>query len=132
MDNMAGATGKYSEEIVQKLEELISSGVGQMEAARAVGIHPATLFQWKYDHAPEFPERIKKAQQLANETGREAALKAIFRAMDGNQWQAGAWFLERVFPEEYGKRDTTPPPQPITINVERVSAKRKEADNEAD
>ncbi len=127
-----GRNSKYTEEIVSKIIELIEEGYGQIDSAKQAGISPATLFQWKLDH-PDFSEAIKRAEQVAKTIHTDLALKAIYRALDGNQWQAAAWFLERTSPEEYAKKETPPPaPPPITINVERVSAKRKEADNEAD
>jgi hypothetical protein len=52
-------------------------------------------------------------------------------------WQALAWFLERRFPNKWGKKDRTPvppkPPKPIEqMNAEELAAYERELDKGKD
>ena len=49
---------------------------------------------------PNFSHTIKKAELEAESKGEERAILSIFKAME-NQWQAGAWWLERTKPDKY-------------------------------
>ena len=52
----------------------------------------------------EFSEAIKKAEAESRDTGKEFAIKAIFKAMQDGKWQAAAWWLERKFKDEFAAR----------------------------
>ena len=50
----------------------------------------------------EFSEAVKKARAEAE----GAHIRNIRKAADNGTWQASAWFLERSFPQKWGKRST--------------------------
>lgn len=49
----------------------------------------------------EFFEAVKKAEANA-----EVAMAAIIRKASNESWQAAAWWLERRFPDKWGRRQT--------------------------
>lgn len=79
--------------------QVIAEGNYQVTAAQVAGVCPQTISEWKILH-PEFAEAIKAAEAQAE---REAL--SMVRAHSAANWQAAAWYLERKFPEKFGKVD---------------------------
>ena len=108
-------TDGVRDQIVRHLE----SGSSLEVAARAAGVARRTLQRWlaagvEAEAAAEAGTRLSARQQAyldLREAAEEAWARAQVRALatiqkaglDGS-WQAAAWFLERVFPEEYSAR----------------------------
>ena len=108
-------TDGVRELVVRHLE----SGSSLEVAARAAGVARRTLQRWlaageEAETADEAGSKLSAREQAYLEL-REAAAEARARAqvralatiqkagLDGS-WQAAAWFLERVFPEEFSAR----------------------------
>lgn len=99
---------KLTRELIDKAAELIKAGNFQKHVAQALGIPEGTWYRWlsegekeKKGLKREFYESIKKAEAEAIARNVEIIQKA---AKIGN-WQAAAWWLERKFPDEWGKKD---------------------------
>ena len=107
-------TDELRELIVRHLE----SGSSLEVAARAAGVARRTLQRWlaagvEAEAAAEQRELNEREQAYLDlrEAAEEARARAQVRALatiqkaalDGS-WQAAAWFLERVFPEEFSAR----------------------------
>lgn len=121
-----GRPSKLTPETMDRLCQALQRGASHEHAAAYAGISPATFYRWKAlgegadptdselaDFA-EFLETVKKAEAC----GAFELLGAIRDAAGGEaeegeggaprgraQWQAGAWILERRWPEMYGKRE---------------------------
>ena len=67
-------------------------------AAESADMTYETLREWMREDAA-FSAAVKKAEA----TRAHAALRSIEKAAKEGQWQAGAWFLERRYPHEYGR-----------------------------
>lgn len=94
---------KLTPELTDKLVEVFRIGQTSIESACAhVGIHPATYYRWMNENS-EFCEVIEKARADAV----LGYLAVIRKAANSGQWQAAAWWLERVLPEQYGRKVTT-------------------------
>ena len=93
---------KYSKERTEKFCNAIEGLKGRVSACKEAGIGYDAFLEWLKKY-PEFTEAVKKAEAKAEGEGRERAIQAIFKAMD-TQWTAGAWWLERKFPDEFGNR----------------------------
>lgn len=92
-------------------------------AAEAAGMTYTTLNEWMHDDA-EFSEAVKKAEA----TRAQAAMRSIERAAKEGQWQAGAWYLERRYPHEYGRTvQEHTGEQALNITISRRSNARDEA-----
>lgn len=94
-------------EISEPLIKLLKSGVPVVHACDAVGICPATYYDWiklgeraKSGQYHEFYLNVKKARAEAI-----ARNVAIIQKAAGHSWQAAAWWLERTCPAEFGRRE---------------------------
>lgn len=88
---------KYSKEILEALCKWIRSGNTYKDACMIEGISYQTFNEWR-NAKPEFSDAIKKAEAMCKAVRIALVLKAGQKS-----WQAAAWYLERRFPEEYGR-----------------------------
>lgn len=129
---------KLNKFFIEEAAKLIEAGVHQRHVAQALGIHEATWYRWlqegenaKSGIKREFYEAIKKAEGRAIVRNIAQIQKA---AQEGN-WQAAAWWLERRYPDEYGKKEKTTiatDGEGIVININKVSNKVSEGKNADD
>lgn len=89
---------KYSKEITDEICKHITTGASNLDAATMCGISESTFYEWT--KKSEFLESIKKAQLKK----KIAMVNRILRAAS-DTWTAAAWYLERVYPNEYGRYD---------------------------
>lgn len=105
---------KYSKELVDEICANISNGVINKDAAILSGISEATFYLWQKENDPnnpneqknplndeqrlEFLESIKKAEAQRKRNFISSIVKA-----SNKTWQAAAWYLERVYPSEFGR-----------------------------
>lgn len=98
---------KLTPETQKKIVSAISEG-NYLETAAAIGgVSTTTFFRWLQEGEQaaaglkrEFWEAVKKAEAEAEALRVSRISKA---GKDGN-WQADAWYLERRYPERWGKR----------------------------
>jgi len=103
---MAGAKQKLTDAIQEKICQAVRLGNNNVVSAAYGGISETTFYRWiKEGQAAKtgskrlFWEAIKKAEADA-EVGRIARISA---AGASGTWQADAWWLERKFPERWGR-----------------------------
>jgi hypothetical protein len=77
----------------------VSTGLSVREAARCVKCGFNTVLR-EAQRNPEFQEQLRRAEVNAKLGPLHAMQKAAY-----THWRAGAWFLERMFPERFGRRD---------------------------
>ena len=94
---------KYSKELTEAICKSIMGLTGRVGACKQNGISYETFTVWM-SSKPEFSEAIKKAERVADDTGREVAIRAIFRDMQ-KLWAPAAWWLERKYKTEFAKLD---------------------------
>ena len=99
---------KLTEELIKEAYKLVSAGNYIKDVYPILGIGSTTWFRWlregeaaKSGIKRQFWQTIKKAEKDA--VARNVAL--IQRAAQEGNWQAAAWWLERKYPEQWGKRD---------------------------
>ena len=98
------AKPKCTHELIEAASELKRGGMNNRDLSQCIGISEATFYRWLNDTTSavhrEFCESLKKA-----EAEHKAALRErIFKASE-RDWKAAAWLLERMFPDEYGRRE---------------------------
>ena len=93
---------KYSKALTDKICRLISQANTIESICKVVNISQQTFYRWRHEKS-EFNENIKRALEIRDFTGKSLAIHTIFNAMKEGTWQAAAWWLERNFPEEFGK-----------------------------
>lgn len=107
---MAGRRTKLSDDVITEAAKLIATGNTQTTACAYLGITMQTWINWMKKGEDgvspyvEFFDAIKKAEA-------KAKVLCVGRIISAAQqsWQAAAWWLERRYPEEFGRRDNAPP-----------------------
>lgn len=94
------SSGAREELAKAQLLEAVMSGMDFKDAAKINGISEFRLGIIRSD--PNFEELLQACQGNVELDH----LKNINTAGKMGQWQASAWFLERKFPDKYGKKDT--------------------------
>lgn len=102
-----GRNSKLTPEITEKICDALRAGNTQKAACQYVGISERTFFNWinrgEADEEPylQFVQDIKSAEGAAI----VGFVSVIAKAASNGQWQAAAWYLERKYPDEWGKVD---------------------------
>ena len=96
---------KLTDEVREKICEAIRKGNYLETAAAYAGIGISTFYDWirrgdqtRGSKFSDFSEAVKKARAEA-----EAHAVAVIRDAAHNSWQAAAWWLERSFPDRWGR-----------------------------
>jgi hypothetical protein len=133
-------------ELIKEIVGLLRGGCFVETAVATVGISKNTFYEWLRKAATlekfqsdarakgetfqaanddllllDFQDAIKRASALAECD----ALKQIHRAGKAGHWQACAWFLERRWPQQWGRRicaeiaaPDEKPPSPVTEQID--------------
>ena len=115
-----GAKLKLTNELIDKAETLLINGNFVIKICEVLGIDQVTWYRWynegeEYSQLPEeefnkiehaeikckFYNRIRKATAMAE----VEAVNMLMRQRK-EHWQANAWFLERRYNKEWGKKET--------------------------
>jgi transposase-like protein len=92
---------KYNKETREKFISAIEQGAGRVRACKVAGINYQTFLNWISDERKiEFVEDLKKAEEQGKLTLKEAAVESVTKAFK-KHWQSAAWWLERVYPDEF-------------------------------
>ena len=89
-----------TKDVADDLKDKILRGLTDEQACEMAGVSYSTFVNWlnTYPLFKEFIRRVKAQVEFE-------ALEYIQEAMAGGTWSAAAWFLERKYPQRYGKRD---------------------------
>lgn len=90
---------KSIDNMKKKLERYLNLGLDINEACKLSNITRMKLEELRIN--PEFEDFIQKCMTH----GEVKSLESIHKASSNGYWQAGAWYLERKYPERYGKKD---------------------------
>ncbi len=82
---------------INKILEALANGEGRVRACVKADITYETFTCWMRDDS-EFSESIKKAEDTGNDKIKDLCKRKI---IEDKSWQSGAWWLERVYPEEF-------------------------------
>ena len=111
-----------TKEVRDEIALRLSSGCTLEVAAQAVGVNRRTIQTWlsvgreardlDEQGAKLTPRQVEclgllEAEQAARAELRVKALASIQKAALTGTWQAGAWLLERLFPDEYAAQKRT-------------------------
>jgi hypothetical protein len=96
-----GRPTKKTPEARKRIIQAIEMGATRRLAALYAGISEALLYEWQAEDV-EFLEEIKGA-----EARRSIRWLATIEKASELTWQAAAWKLERLMPDEYGRKTRT-------------------------
>lgn len=113
-------------EIQKRILTAISTGNTRTTAAAYAGIGLSTLMLWlskgrcqKSGQYVELLEAIEKAEADAITTS-----VALIRQAGRESWQAAAWWLERRYPDEWGRKERIQIEGLIQREAERLAQER--------
>ena len=120
---------KFNDETIEIILKARESGLNQKECAEVAGINEATLYKWLNKGKEARSGKYKKFYndfQIAKNRNKLFHLKKIHEA---EAWTASAWYLERVYPEEFGRKDRMELNHEGKVEVNKtVKEEEKEAD----
>ena len=96
-----GQESQLTEELLDKLCQVLRTGCYLSVACRAVGIGTRTLRRWMAESGAQYDvlrERVERARSEG-----EVRNVAIISSHAQDNWQAAAWLLERQYPERWGR-----------------------------
>jgi hypothetical protein len=123
-----GRPTKLTPGVVTKICGMIGRGLNYCQAAEAVGIHRDTFNEWAKTNS-DFSDALLRAKG----EGIDRRLKRIEQAARKGNWQADAWWLERVCRDQFGRNrlelsaPDEKPQQPGTepqIDVKKLSIEK--------
>ena len=99
---------KLTDQLCDEICNDIKAGVPIVHAAISHGITHTTFYDWynkgknaaRKNKYRDFYEKVEEAKSVAI----TLRAKRIYKAGQAN-WQADAWWLERVDPENFGRKD---------------------------
>ncbi len=100
-DKAVGRPTKYSKEKLDKIVQGIGSGLTVEDTCLYADIHKSTYYDWLLTYS-EFSDAVKTAEVK----GKMRRILRIELAAQNGAWQADAWYLERKYPEEFGRKLT--------------------------
>jgi len=100
---------KISYELIESICEEIARGYSYDQAALNNGIAASTFFRWMRkgkDSASEqiYKDLVQAVEDSSDFSEAEALQQIRSSAINGRNWKAAAWFLERRFPHKYAKK----------------------------
>lgn len=129
---------KLNDKLCDEICNDIKAGVPIVHAAISHGITHTTFYDWynkgknaKSGKFKQFHDKVEEAKSVA------ITLRArrIYKAGEDN-WQADAWWLERIDPDNFGRKDTHQVDMNANVNSEvtvnlldKIKEKRKELDD---
>lgn len=95
---------KYTPKRIGIIIASLKSLDSKVTASEKAGISYNTFRNW-YDNIPDFRDKVDNAICETRETIKTNAINSIISKFD-TDYRAACWMLERMFPEEYGKKET--------------------------
>src|SRR5260221_12746645 len=114
-----GRPTKFNADVQQRICEAIALGLTHEQAAASAGITRETLRQWR-NAKLAFSADLEKAEI----TGMSARLERIQMAAKDGAWQADAWWLERRFPDQWGRRERVDVNHSGSLDIRHVVRQR--------
>lgn len=102
-----GPKGKLTPERSRKIIKAIKEGSPHETAAQSAGISVSTFYLWlekgeqfETGQYAEFSEKVRQAEAQAE----SERIRRINKAGKEGDWKADAWYLERRYPDKWGRR----------------------------
>jgi transcriptional regulator with XRE-family HTH domain len=97
----SGPKPMLTTKVLKIAEREAANGLTLKQISVIIGVTASTLSTWK-NRDGEIEEKLRQAIAKGKAKGLQRRLKRIERAAQ-KQWAADAWWIERQFPEQYGK-----------------------------
>ena len=127
-----GRRSKLTAEVQEKIVRVIRAGNYAYIAAEYAGIGQSTFYRWMEQGEAQTAGPYREFREAVKAAEREAEIRAVATVQQhmGKNWQAAMTYLERKFPQRWGRRlDVTTEGRPIT-RVEMVIVDSKTGEEE--
>ena len=100
---------KITYELIDAICEDIAQGYSYDQAAQRNNIAASTFFRWmrlgkSADSEQIYKDLVARVTEASEFSEAEAIQLVRSAAIVNRNWKASAWFLERRFPDKYGRR----------------------------
>lgn len=104
---------EFDETLTESLAFYLRKGMYLREACSLAGVSRDSVYTWMKQGVRDIRAGIDSAEANFSDTVKKAMAEAEEKAVDNVRaagqlpqfWAAEAWFLERRYPDKYGKRD---------------------------
>lgn len=96
---------KYTKRRVDIICDELYNLSSKLTASEKAGISYKTFKTW-YDTIPEFKERVDDSLENSKMQLKSKAIETVIKSFE-TDFKAACWWLERVYPEEFSKKDTS-------------------------
>jgi hypothetical protein len=123
----------FTDDVKHKIIEALKAGVWKKDAAVYAGIAPTTLDEWlaraaKYEELGEANELTEfSAAVRVTQVKHKVYLVGQVTKAAAEDWKAAMVLLERMFPNEYGRRDAKLIEHTGTVEIEALLGDRQPA-----
>jgi len=100
-----GRKSKLTPELIEKISTEIENGSYQKVAARKCGVGESTFYGWMEKTEGGVGGQFKELLESVKKASADAESRAIQTILADDSWQSKAWYLERRFPERWGRKD---------------------------
>lgn len=125
---------KLTREVQERILQAVQAGNYLDTAAQYAGIDASTMRRWvvkgEAANAPEPYRTFCTALKSARATAEVRSVALIQSAASNGTWQAAAWYLERSYPDRWGRTrvevtggSDADPPIRVEISPEALAAK---------
>ncbi len=108
---------KYTKRRVDIICDELYNLSSKLTASEKAGISYKTFKTW-YDTIPEFKERVDDSLENSRIQLKSKAIDNIVKSFE-TDYKAACWWLERVYPEEFSKKDTSS----VSMTIEAIKIK---------
>ena len=102
------ARSKLNEQLISEAVKLVQTGLNDADVCDALGIHPSSWYGWIKAKDTPLKKRLAKEVVRAKAMRKAYHLQNVVNAARDGNWQASAWYLERAYPQEYGRCQRLP------------------------
>ena len=102
------ARTKLNEELIKEAVGLIQTGLNDADVCDALMIDRSTWYLWLQKNDTDLKRKLKDEVTKAKAMRKAYHLRNVVNAARDGSWQASALYLERAYPQEYGRCQRLP------------------------
>lgn len=102
---MSGNRSKLTPEFVAEACKFARAGLRNVDICKALSVSETSFYRWQQEPRKGLEVELWDGLEKARAERKAFMIQTITNAAHAGTWQAAAWWLERVYPEEFAKPD---------------------------